>query len=110
MRKIYFLALAIPLLFVGCEESLDLKDEEGLEGKDGIACTLEYRSISVQIKDKTGNHIPVQEYKAIVQRTGEQLHSSKDVQNNYYPVATDSDGAKLSKQGDIILVSAKHPT
>ena len=49
--------------------------------------------------------------KPVVQRTGHQLHSTSDIQNNSYLVATDSDMAALSKstEGEVILVSAKHP-
>ncbi|MEJ7691945.1 hypothetical protein [Daejeonella sp.] len=79
-----------------------------------MICTQEFRMVQVKFKDAAGNPVTVKDYSAINKRTG-----TSTVQNNepvtvnnqgIYTVASDADVKKLSEAGDVITVSATHPT
>lgn len=79
-----------------------------------MICTQEFRMVQVKFKDAAGNPVMVKDYSAINKRTGESTLQNNDpaTVNNQgiYIVASDADVRKLSESGDIINVTATHPT
>ncbi|MDB5120406.1 MAG: hypothetical protein JWN56_1624 [Sphingobacteriales bacterium] len=74
-------------------------------------CTTEFRTITIRFKNVAGDYVTVQNFKAVVERTGVELNNSNNqLAMFYYAVASDSDIQKLSKEGDIINVTATNPS
>ena len=104
MRLPYLLLLCIFIL-VSCTEIVT--DET--VNCPAIACTEEFRTVSVKFKDAAGNPLIIKNFSAIVRRTGKATDSGPvDTTNfkSYYSVVTDNDTKSLSAQGDTIDVSA----
>ena len=70
--------------------------------------------VQVKFKDMSGDAVAVKDFSAINKRTGESTVQNNDpaTVNNQgnYTVASDADVKKLSESGDVITVSATHPT
>ncbi len=79
-----------------------------------VMCTQEFRMVQVKFKDAAGNAVVVKDFSAINKRTGESIVQNNEppTVNNQgnYTVASDADVKKLSEPGDVITVSATHPT
>lgn len=76
-------------------------------------CTMEFRSINVQFKDKSGSVLEVKNYSAINKRTKESMVPANQKGINeagFYTIVDDGLLRKLSSDGDEITVSATHPT
>lgn len=70
--------------------------------------------VQVTFKDSSGNPLVVKDYSAINKRTGEStVRNNESTTLNaqgIYVVASDADVKKLSEAGDVVTVSASHPT
>lgn len=102
-----FIYLSIAIFLLGCSSVKTTECEN-------VMCTQEFRSIGVAFKDASGKAVAVKDYTAVNERTGQSMIKGEDLQapNSWgsYPVASDSDTKKLSESGDIIVVTAIHPT
>lgn len=108
MKKLIYIFPAVALFFFSCSTTSP-KPECGK-----IMCTLEFRMLQVHFKDSSGNSLVVKNYSAINKRTGESTITQGELLNpnsqGVYVVANDADVKKFSEAGDVIIVSASHPT
>ena len=81
---------------------------------ENTICTMEFRMIQVKFNDASGNPVVVKDYSAVNKRTGEsttQNNEPSTINNTgIYVVASDADVKKLTENGDVIIVTATHPT
>lgn len=104
MYKSFFIALLMSLTFVSCSDT-----EKTTECKD-IACTKEFRTITLRFVDASGNPQIVMDFKVVNKRTGEIMNPANDFASpGLYIVASDSDLSKLSEKGDNVQVTATDP-
>lgn len=104
--KLFNLSLLGFVLLFSCSEKVTEAE------CPAIMCTQEFRSVSVLFKDAAGNPTTVNDFKAVVRRTGKSIQAEPvDTVNfkGYYPVVTDGHRKQLSTTGDTIDVSAVHP-
>jgi len=70
--------------------------------------------VQVKLKDASGNPLTVTDFSAINKRTGESTVQNNEPPNpnnqGNYTVASDADVRNLTQSGDIITVTATHPT
>lgn len=100
MKKRLLVLLFTFNFFISCGK----KDYDGM-------CTMEYVSFGVRFEDAAGEVVEVEEYSSVNKRTGVVLSAGKDSYTVYggYLVASDGHMKDISKKGDVILVSGKHP-
>ncbi len=105
-KLVYFFPVAM-MLFWGCSNIKQAECED-------MICTQEFRMVQVKFNDASGSPVTVKDFSAVNKRTGEKTVQDNEPQtiNNQgiYTVASDADVKKLSETGDLIVVSASHPT
>lgn len=91
--SLYFL---LTLLAVGCDSSDDRPD------CSAVACTLEFRTLTVSVSDPSGVAIPLESYQVIRVADGADVTPEYSPENlesyqnfNAYPILTDARGADL---------------
>ena len=79
-------------------------------GCGDMACTAEFRTVTVKFIDDSGNPLVVKDYSAVNKRTGRSMTQTSNLGGQgVYVVASASDLTELSEKGDIVLVSAINP-
>lgn len=101
MKKL--LSFLLMIVIFSCEDN---------KPSDHIMCTEIFASITVTFKDANGDFIDIEQYQSINKRTNKVLRDGKgtdEIVLGQYTVANDMDKNSFSEEGDIVLVSAKHP-
>jgi len=77
---------------------------------EDMACTTEFRMVTVKFLDDSGIPQVVNDYSAVNKRTGRSMTQTSNMGGlGIYIVASDSDITELSEKGDIVLVTATNP-
>lgn len=102
-----FLLLICCIFLLSCTDKVLVTDD-----CPSMVCTQEFRSVSVKFKDAAGKAIIVNDFSAIIKRTGKST-APYPTDTTYfkgsYSVATDMDTKTLLPDGDTIDVSAVNP-
>ena len=103
MKSLQNIFLILGLFLTSCSGS----DPEVCED---MACTTEFRMVTVKFVDEFGNPQIVKDYTTVNKRTGRSTAQTSNMfGTGTYVVASDSDLQGFSEKGDIVLVSATNP-
>jgi len=103
MKSLQNILMILCVFLVSCSAT----DPSGCED---MACTMEFRTVTVKFIDDSGNPLVVKDYSAVNKRTGRSMTQTSNMGGQgIYVVASDSDLTELSEKGDIVLVSATNP-
>jgi hypothetical protein len=104
MYKIAYI-LFCAIVFIACHK------EEPSDCEDKI-CTENFVSVHINFTDKDGKGIPVKNYSAVNQRTGQEIRATGAAYLTLiagtFIVVTDSDIEKLSAEGDEIKITGTY--
>lgn len=105
MYKTIFTLLIAATAFSACKE----ETPSDCEGK---VCDESFHSVMISFTSKTGTGVPVKNYSAVNQRTGDTLKSplmaTIDLIPGSYVAVDDSHRTKLSAEGDDIKISGTY--
>lgn len=82
-------------------------------GNDGLVCTLEFRSIGVEVVDGDGAPVAGLDAETVIVETGERLDRSASVdggQGGVYVVASDAHVERLDEDGTALRFTASGDT
>ena len=107
MKNIVYIFLLASLTFFACSAT-----KTSPANCENMICTQEFRTVQVKFKDASGNPVTVKNFSTINKRTGASTVPKDEPGNSQgnYTVASDADVRKFSESGDVISVSATHPT
>lgn len=101
MKKTVFLFFFLIGFFSSCSDA-----DEPVVCPD-LACTKEFRTITLRFVDAGGNPQTVKDFKVINKRSGANITPASDLFNQgLYVIANDYDILKFSEKGDPVEVTA----
>ncbi len=100
-----FLSMLLVIIFIqGCKSAGELVEEEA--PCPTVACTLEFRQLSVQFVNVAGQQVPVRNVEATFKESKKVIPGIVKNEFGYYIIADDLDKKIFSEKGDVIIVQA----
>jgi hypothetical protein len=107
MKKLILLCLSLAVITSSCSKKLKT---DGCP--TGQICTMMFASVGVEFVDKSGNNVPVKDFKVFNMRTNKFIEAKGIIEqgsaSTHYTIVTDGNKKELSTEGDDIKVTATY--